>query len=198
MHNISRIFDNPTEDAAVVADLQAGDQAALHALYQRTLSRVYGLALKITGQTALAEEVTEDTYWQVWQEIDRFDAAKAPLLGWMLMICRSRAIDALRKQNGQTMQTVDLSQIADYWPDEAATPVQALALQQQQVWVREALRSLTPVQQQVLYHAFYMGLSQQEIAQSMQLPLGTIKSHIRRAQTTLKSLLDVEAGNYDK
>lgn len=190
VHTISSIFDSPAEDAALVADLQSGDQAALQRLYQRSLSKVYGLALKITGQAALAEEVTEDTYWQVWQEIDRFDAAKAPLLGWMLMMCRSRAIDALRKQGLQPAQTIELEQIAAYWPDEADTPMQALENKQQQSRVRQALNSLSPVQQQVLYHAFYLGLSQQEIAQLMQLPLGTVKSHMRRAQNALKSTLE--------
>lgn len=190
VHIITSIFDSPDDDAAIVAVLQAGDQAALHALYQRSVSRVYGLALKITGQAALAEEVTEDTYWQVWQEIDRFNAVKAPLLGWMLMICRSRAIDALRKQGVQPSLTIELEQIAAYWPDEADTPMQALENKQQQSRVRQALNSLSPVQQQVLYHAFYLGLSQQEIAQLMQLPLGTIKSHMRRAQQALKSTLE--------
>lgn len=173
-------------DEQLVTRLIARDQSALTALYTATLAKVYGLALKITRQPSLAEEVVEDTYWQVWQEICRYDAQKCPLLSWMLMICRSRAIDALRKRQ-KILEVVTETEVAD---DEAELSVEAQLIHKQDKHALQmAFQSLNATQKQVLHHSFYFGLSHQEIAHVMQLPLGTVKSTIKRAQTLLKNKL---------
>lgn len=173
-------------DEELVTRLIAREEGVLSELYDLTIKRVYGLALKITGQPTLAEEVAEDTYWQVWQEIYRYDAQKCPLLQWMLMICRSRAIDALRKHKPFVELTAELERRQEDWHPSPETSLQEK--QAQQV-MRQAMTGLSQVQKQILHHAFYLGLSQQEIATLMQLPLGTVKSNMRRAQLTLKAFL---------
>ncbi|HEY0906059.1 MAG TPA: RNA polymerase sigma factor [Methylophilus sp.] len=172
----------------MVTRLIARDEAALGELYSATIGKVYGLALKITTQAPLAEEVAEDTYWQVWQEICKYDASRCPLLPWMLMICRSRAIDALRKKNSLLEVAMAFEPAEEgYWE---GAPEQVLLQRQRDQQLHKAIAGLTPVQQQMLHHAFYFGLTQQEIASVMQLPLGTVKSGIRRAQQLLKDTLE--------
>jgi hypothetical protein len=82
---------------ALLARIARGEQAALESLYDLTLPRVFAVARRICVDSALAEEVTEDVYFQVWREAARFDATRAPALAWLLMLARSRALDALRR-----------------------------------------------------------------------------------------------------
>ncbi len=174
------------EDEQLITRLIERDESALSALYDATLSKVYGLALKITAQPSLAEEVVEDTYWQVWQEICRYDPNKCPLLSWMLMICRSRAIDAIRKRNTILEVATETDFAEEHW---GVSPEEQLASKQAEHALNEALKGLNATQKQVLHHSFYLGLSHQEIADVMQLPLGTVKSSIKRAQAFLKEKL---------
>lgn len=173
-------------DEQLITRLIERDESALEALYDATLAKVYGLALKITNQPSVAEEVVEDTFWQVWQEICRYDAQKCPLISWMLMICRSRAIDALRKRN-TILEVASETEFAD---EEAGMSVEEQLVRKQDAHaLARAFHALNPTQKQVLHHSFYFGLSHQEIANVMQLPLGTVKSTIKRAQTLLKDTL---------
>ncbi len=173
---------------AWIAAVVDHDETALHALYDATLSRVYGLVLRLVRRPQLAEEVVEDVYFQVWRQAPRFDPERGRPLTWLLGMARSRAIDALRREARFQHEALD----------EEATPLPApatesgdelLAVAQGHAQLHRALLLLKPQPRQLVALAFFSGLSHEEIASQTRLPLGTVKSQIRRALATLREAL---------
>ena len=182
----------------LVARLLRHDQQALSALYEKLIGRVYGLALRIARNPALAEEIATDVFWQVWRQAPRFDAGRGSVTAWVLTIARSRALDALRKVGPVTAQ-VDVETLpAD---DEAAAgglgeggdPQDLVSALQSHRELRQALTALEPLPRQLLAMAFFRGLTHEEIATQACLPLGTVKSHLRRAMERLRLVLQSQA-----
>jgi RNA polymerase sigma-70 factor (ECF subfamily) len=173
--------------------MAGGDEAALGQLYDATLSRVYGVALRVTGRKDLAEEVAVETFWQAWREATRFDGSRGEVMAWLLMICRSRALDALRRKDSAESHPEPETLVTEP-TDHAGTPLDQLLLAEQAGMVGDALKTLTPIQRQMIALAFFKDLSHQEICDHTGLPLGTVKSHLKRAQDGLKSALCVTRG----
>ncbi len=164
------------------------DERALAALYDATFSRVFGLVQRIVRNAAMAEEVVEETYFQVWRQAVRFDPARGKALTWLLAIARSRAIDALRREARFQHECLD----DDTGPEVAChvPPVdELLDLARHQSDLHKALMLLGAQPRQLVSLAFFRGLSHEEIAQQTQLPLGTVKSQIRRALMSLRETL---------
>ena len=178
------------EDAqmqAWVAAIATHDEQALENLYEATLARVYGVALRITRSPQAAEEVSEDVYWQVWREAPRFDVQRGNVIAWLLTIARSRALDYLRKQDDvELCEEPEL--LLSEEPARDGDPQDLLAATQNNAKLNQALQQLEPVQRQLVAMAFFRGLTHEEIAAFSDMALGTVKSHIRRA---LKQLHDV-------
>lgn len=168
------------------------DQDALAMLYDQLLPHVYGLALRITRTAELAEEVAQDTFWQVWRQAPRFDPARGTAKTWVLTMARSRALDALRKLALVDEPMPEEALMSMLAPDAGTPPDLLLAVQQGQ-HLHTALASLDELPRQLLALAFFRGLSHEEIAEVSGLPLGTVKSHIRRALLALKHLLTTDA-----
>jgi RNA polymerase sigma factor (sigma-70 family) len=168
------------------------DEAAFSALYEACLGRVYGLALRITRHAALAEEVAEDAFWQIWREAPRFDPARGTATAWLLTITRSRALDSLRARDPAKL-VEDVSEIAD-GHDSRAGPVDLLSATQSDQTLHQALAQLEAEPRQLIALAFFKGLTHDEIAAHTGIPLGTVKSHIRKGLTKLKSILGDAAG----
>jgi RNA polymerase sigma factor (sigma-70 family) len=182
---------NEAEDellCVLVARVSRSDQKALAELYDITVSRVYGLARGITRNLHCAEEVTEDVYWQVWRQALRFDRRRGPVMAWLLTLARSRSLDHLRRGDDATPHPEPETLVQDNG-DAQANPSHLLATAQRDRDLLTALDSLEPLPRQLLSLAFYRGLTHDEIAQQTRLPLGTVKSHIRRALASLRSLL---------
>jgi len=171
------------------------DEAALADLYRATIGRVYGLALRIVCNPALAEEVAEDTFWQVWRQAPRFDPRRGTALAWVLTIARSRALDAVRARTRAQADTVSADALGDaldaqrLHTDVADNPHDLLESVQSNEQLHGALRQLEAVPRQLVALAFFKGLTHEEIAGQTGLPLGTVKSHIRRALTVLRKWL---------
>jgi RNA polymerase sigma factor (sigma-70 family) len=179
--------DSPPELAAVMAGVAAGEQRALERFYRLTIGKVFGLALRIVRNRASAEEVAEDVYVQIWHRAATYDPQRGSPLGWALTICRSRAIDSLRRADKAILDpdpTERLDAIAQIVPG-----LQDLLQASQENALHAALNRLQAVQRQLLSLAFFRGLTHLEIAATTHLPLGTIKSHIRRALATLREEL---------
>lgn len=186
----------PTADAAqpvglledLIERMVCGDEAALSRFYDYTLSRVYGLALKITGRHDLAENVCTETYWQCWREAGRYDAQRGEPLAWLMIMTRTRALDALRRLDSVAFcPDPELLLENEHAPD--ASPLDQLLRGERCGSLRQAMRLLTPIQRQLLALAFYRDLSHQEISDQTGLPLGTVKSHLKRAQDSLRRAL---------
>lgn len=175
--------------AAWIAAIVEQDDRALAALYDATFSRVFGIVQRIVRRPALAEEVVEDSYFQVWRQAARFDPARGCALAWLLSIARSRAIDALRQE--ARFQHEPLHDEDSAGPDGSLPAAdQLLALARQHAALHRALMQLGAQPRQLLSLAFFRGLSHEEIAVQTRLPLGTVKSQIRRALLSLRELLD--------
>jgi RNA polymerase sigma-70 factor (ECF subfamily) len=164
------------------------DQVALGLLYDHLVDYVYGLALRITKHAPLAEEVVQDTFWQVWRQAPRYSPERGSVKAWVMTIARSRALDALRKIESDEIELVEetLQLIA---AADADAPPNLLAAVQQGQQLQSALAGLEPTPRHLLSLAFFRGLSHDEIAVCSGLPLGTVKSHIRRGLQLLEQNL---------
>lgn len=184
----------PVEDphsaplAALIARMATGDETALGRFYDLALPRVHALAMRITGRRDLAEEVCIETFWQCWREADRFDGQRGQPLAWLMVMTRSRALDALRRLD-RLHYCADPEQHLDGEACPAGSPLDRLLQDERADALGSALAMLTPVQRQMVALAFYRDLSHQEISAQTGLALGTVKSHLKRAQDSLRGLL---------
>jgi RNA polymerase sigma-70 factor (ECF subfamily) len=160
-----------------------GDQNAFLELYDRYAGRVYALAYKVLGDPMLAEEVTQDTFLKLWSHARLYLAERGLLLPWLLTITRFTALDRLRLEGRRPV----LSSVEDpdlLWqklPDPLSEPDEAR-------WrsLYLIVQSLPSDQKTVIELAYYQGLSQSEIAETLGWPLGTVKTRIRSAMESLR------------
>ncbi|HEX4948847.1 MAG TPA: sigma-70 family RNA polymerase sigma factor [Blastocatellia bacterium] len=187
-------FD-PVDEVTLIERLRAHDQTALDAVYQRYSSVVYAIALRIVGQPADAEDVVVDSFWQVWQQADSYDATRGQLRTWIVTIARSRALDRLRGLRRSPLMGAEEVDVAgrDVVADD--DPEQAAWLAQKASIVRTAMAALPREQRQALELAYYIGLSQSEIAERLGEPLGTIKTRIRLGMMKLREQLQLLQGS---
>lgn len=172
-----------------IARVIGQDQSALTILYERMLGQVYGLALRITRQAELAEEVVQVTFWQVWRQAPRFNPAIGSAQAWIMTIARSRALDKLRHSDKHEVALED--DLLDIIPcPDSQSPLSLLSKAEHGQQLKSALLVLEPVPRQLVSLAFWRGLSHEEIANLTAIPLGTVKSHIRRALVTLRQQLE--------
>jgi RNA polymerase sigma-70 factor (ECF subfamily) len=164
------------------------DERALERLYDLTFGKVYGVALRILRNAEAAEEVVEDTYWQAWREASRYDPARGRALTWLLTICRSRALDALRRREPAEV-TGDFESLQSDMAAEKNDPYDLLDAIQRSSAIHAAIGTLKPQVRQLLALAFFRGLTHQEIADACHMPLGTVKVTLFRACQQLKDCL---------
>ncbi len=166
------------------------DRHAFEDFYDATVHRAYSLVLRITRQHEMAEEVVSDVYLQVWRQVERYDAARGNVMAWLTVLCRSRALDAVRRNrpavtyeiynNDVVPEIVDLEQ-----------PQELLIAIEEKSAVHRALLKLSEQQRQLLALAYFRGYSHNELAQFTGLPIGTVKTQLRR---TLRALRDMMSG----
>ena len=175
----------------LVQSIAAGDQLALHALYERSHRFVFTLVMRITASRETAEELTIDVFHDVWRRAAHYDAANGTVLGWIMNQARSRAIDRLRFENRKKR-----SQNGDIPPAEvAADPRDVMELHEQAELLRAAVAALTPNERQAIETTFFAGLTHAEAAVRLNQPLGTVKTRIRSALHKLRDTLTVHGEN---
>lgn len=175
------------EDREAVARMIDGDQNGLAALYDRHGRFVYSLALRIVRDQADAEDVTQDVFVQVWRQADRFDPARGSVVGWMLTITRARAIDVLRRRGTRPTSVGDVTAF-DTSDDTPGQDMQ-IAWAQRTREVRTALESLPLLQRLAVELAFFDGLTHAQIAEQLDVPLGTVKTRVRHGLLRLRDRL---------
>jgi RNA polymerase sigma factor (sigma-70 family) len=183
--------DNQSEwhsEAELMRQVAAGDTGGLETLYDRYHAMAYALALRITTETGLAEDVVQDSFLGVWRNASRYAEVKGSVRGWLLAIVRHRAIDAIRRQRGGVALGEEGDEplptaltLPDIWPEVAGR------LDAEQV--RRALTSLPPAQREVIELAYFDGLTQREIALRTNAPLGTVKSRMRLGLVAMREQL---------
>ncbi len=181
----------PEQDwAALVQSIAAGDQAALHALYERAHRVVFTLALRITANRETAEELTVDVFHDVWRRASQYDAANGTVLGWIMNQARSRSIDRLRLESRKKRSHDGEKQQPPEEP--AADPRDVLELREQGEALRSAVAALTLDERQAIETTFFAGLTHAEAAVRLNQPLGTVKTRIRSGLHKLRQKLAVE------
>jgi RNA polymerase sigma-70 factor, ECF subfamily len=175
----------------LVQSIAAGDQPALHALYDRAHRVVFTLMMRITNNREIAEELTVDVFHDVWRHAGRYQAANGTVLGWIMNQARSRAIDRLRFENRKKRRDGDVAQPSS---ETAADPRDMLELREQGEALRTALAALTPNEREAIESTFFAGLTHAEAAARLNTPLGTIKTRIRSGLHKLRNALTSDAG----
>ena len=175
-------------DEALLERLSANaDENALSELYDRYQASMYGLAMRITNDAAMAQDAVQEAFVGVWRNAARYSGARASVRTWILSITHHRAIDLVRRRRQtsplpETDAVEEAFRVPDVWP-EVARAADAAA-------VRDAMSSLPDSQRQAIELAYFGGLTQTEIADKTGAPLGTIKSRVRLGLMQLRRILE--------
>jgi RNA polymerase sigma factor (sigma-70 family) len=183
-----RTVQHPSPDNQQLADdldhIAGGDRARFHALYQLTAPRLWAVVRRMVVHRQPAEDVLQETYLTIWRKAHLFDRSAGEALGWMTTIARHCAIAWLRQPGNATRHAN-----AEFPSQEDAEPI-AADTTQESVLFKQLLDKLPYEQQESLRLVYLYGMTQEEVGIALDVPLGTIKSRIRRGLIALKDLLD--------
>jgi RNA polymerase sigma factor (sigma-70 family) len=174
--------------AAALARVAAGDRAALRIVYQDTSAKLFGVCLRILNDRGEAEDVLQDVYVTVWRKAGSFDPARASPITWLVAIARNRAIDRLR--SSATSRRSEPIETAEDVRDEAPAALDLVVAAEQQARLKVCLGELEERHSTVIRSAFLDGVTYEQLAQRMDVPLGTMKSWIRRGLMKLRACLE--------
>lgn len=178
-------------DASLIRRVADRQPEALGELYTRYASILLGLARRILGNTADAEEVLQEVFVHVWNQGGRYDAGRSSVSTWLVLITRSRAIDRLRSRKvvERTHDAAHHEEPLEHTSPEGADNV---FMQERRERVRREMEKLPAEQREVLELAFYKGLTQTQIASAAEIPLGTVKTRTLLAMKKLRNALREE------
>jgi RNA polymerase sigma factor (sigma-70 family) len=174
--------------AAALARVAAGDRAALRLVYQDTSAKLFGVCLRILNDRSEAEDVLQDVYVTVWRKAAAFDPGRASPITWLVAIARNRAIDRLR--SSAVSRRMEPIESADAVSDPSPAALERVELAQQQQRLAGCLEELEARQATAIRTAFLDGATYEELAARMSVPLGTMKSWIRRGLLKLRACLE--------
>jgi RNA polymerase sigma factor (sigma-70 family) len=186
------------ELAQLISRCALGDRTAFARLYDLTSGHLFAVVLRIQRDRALAEDLLQEVYVNVWRAMGSFDAAQSQPMTWLTSVARNKAIDSLRRAQAQpVLQSVHRDDEDDDRPDldqqiadETAGPVDLLSQAGDARRLNTCMQVLTASQRQSVALAFFDGLSHAEVAAHLHQPLGTVKSWVRRALLSLKECLE--------
>ncbi|MCZ2498299.1 sigma-70 family RNA polymerase sigma factor [Xylophilus sp. Kf1] len=175
-----------------IAAQDAYSAKALRELYDLTSARMFGLALRVTGNREWAEDALQEAYLNIWRIAGDYRAGLSPPMAWMGVIVRSRSLDFLRRRNSERADAgVELD---DYLQDTLAgdgdDPLDMADASQQATALRQCLSRLENKQREVVSLAYLRDLSHSELAEQLKLPLGTVKTWIRRGLAQLRECME--------
>ena len=174
----------PQADADLLRRLATGDREAVAELYDRHAARVLGLAYRIVRNSSDAEDVVQEVFSQAWRTAPNYEASRGTVAGWLLMMARSRAIDRVRAR--QARRDAGVEPDPETIPSPAVSVSEQIIADQQTAQIRGAMVALPAEQKTALELAYFEGLTQSEIAERLQIPLGTVKTRIRSALAFLR------------
>ena len=199
----SRLPDEPlttpqderrAEDAALLLRIREKDERAIEALYARYSGPLYSLAYQVTGADRYAQEVVQEVFVAVWKDAGRYDPSRGALSSWLFALARHKAIDLVRKEANVRKHTADV----DLEFREADDDVDQEAwLRLRRDTVRAAITQLPEAQRTALELAFFGGLTHVEVAEKLEIPLGTAKTRIRTALLKLRDILGPSVSETD-
>ncbi|WP_322015451.1 sigma-70 family RNA polymerase sigma factor [Paraburkholderia sp. J12] len=163
-----------------------GDQAAFAELYRLTSSHLFALIVRMVHDRGEAEDLLQDVFTTAWRRADSFDAARGGAMTWLVTLARNRAIDRLRQHHEAQLD----DPVAEALPDESPTPAALVEASEERQRLERCLKQLERTQRGAIREAFFSGATYSELAERMSVPLGTLKSWIRRSLIQLKTCLE--------
>ncbi|WP_409166754.1 RNA polymerase sigma factor [Variovorax sp. H27-G14] len=181
----------PSPDAELMALIDRighRDEAALRQLYDRTSPKLMGLAMRVVRQREWAEDVIQEAFLTVWRVAGDYRASLSPPLAWLGLIVRSRALDLLRRRTADRAQlTQEFDELmADQMESDAPNPIDTADASEQAWALHQCLAQLDGKQREVVSLAYLREMSHGELAEQLKLPLGTVKTWIRRGLEKLR------------
>jgi RNA polymerase sigma-70 factor, ECF subfamily len=177
------------EEARLLARTAAGDRDAFRALYARYSAPLYSLAIRLVGNAGDAEELLQDAFVKIWRHAGSHDLRKSRPFTWAVTILRRTCIDHLRRRGSRPV-TTSLEEDTLPLAPSAADGAQAAEASEDAERLRGALAAVAPTQRRALELALFSGMTQTEIAQRLEQPVGTVKSWIRRGMLGLRTTLN--------
>ncbi len=190
--HLAAVPSGPVEEAdpdTLLLRVARGDEAAFAALYDRVGSRVYGLVKRVVRDPAQSEEVAQETLLEVWRSAARYDPDRGRATTWILTLAHRRAVDRVRSEQAGRAREDKVA--ARETPTEADVVADEVAVRLEQEQVRVALAALTDLQREALELAYYGGRTYREVAELLDVPLGTIKTRMRDGLIRLREALAV-------
>lgn len=181
---------NPAEReqlAKILAQTGRGDRQAFGELYKRTSAKLYGVCLRMLHDRGAAEEVLQEVYITVWDKADRFDAKRASAITWLVTLSRNKSIDRLRKHREETLD--DPTRLEGMADDRESPSADAQTSQEHQR-LEKCLDGLESRHRNAVREAFFRGATYNQLAARCSVPLGTMKSWIRRSLLQLRTCLE--------
>jgi RNA polymerase sigma-70 factor, ECF subfamily len=186
-------------DEGLAKLVSEGQEKALETLYDRYSRQAIGLACRILGQMELAEEVAQEAFLKFWERPELYQPERGRFISWLLSTVHNRAINERRRSSFRLNVSADrepaneeMPTLLNRIPDESPEPHELVWTQVQLRAVRQALEQLSSPQRKVIELAYFNGLNQREIAETLGEPLGTIKTRIRLSLQKLRSILYAE------
>ena len=178
-----------TELKAAMARLARGDRSALEFIYNATSAKLFGICLRILGERNEAEDALQDVYVNLWRNAERYDPERASPISWLATFARNRAIDRLR--TGKVRQGAVSVEEALEITDDAPLADSILETEQRNAKIHQCLGQLEERQQDAIRTAFFQGMTYAELAEARDVPLGTMKSWVRRGLSKLRRCLEI-------
>lgn len=183
------------DDEELVSLIGAKDRYALEEFYARYSGPVYSLAMQMLGDSGAAEEVAQDSFFNVWRRASSYRPDRGKVSTWLFSIAHHRVVDETRrrKRHEEIQSAQDVALLAEQ-AGESADPAGFVIGQMRRSKIKEALDGLRPEQRDVVVFAYYGGLTQSEIARKLDQPLGTVKTRMRLGLRALREVMGSQAG----
>jgi RNA polymerase sigma-70 factor (ECF subfamily) len=190
------VIDTEPADDLLIARVGQRDQDAFRTLYDRYADLVYSVALRVLADEGSAQDVAQDVFVRLWQSSEKYDAHRGRFMPWLLSVTRNRAVDEVRSRGRRrTHEQVPAEGAEDPIDHHALDPAAVAVWSSERQEILTALRTLPREQREPIELAYFAGLTQQEIAQRLNAPLGTVKTRIRLGMSKLRVALGRRVGN---
>ncbi|TMU84975.1 sigma-70 family RNA polymerase sigma factor [Bacillus sp. BHET2] len=185
---------NASKDIELYQQVLDKDSTALRQLYQQYEKLIYSFSYKMTGDREIAEEVIQEVFMKLWKNHSPYDRSKGKFSSWLLTMTRNTCLDAIRKRKKhESVEYIEKDSLQVSYD----TPDDQLEWKEKGAAIRACIHSLKDDQQKIVQLFYFKGLTQQSIAESTDIPLGTVKGRIRLALKHLHTCLKGKGGTFE-
>ena len=185
---IPPLASDPPTLARLIASVALGDQQAYRRLYDATSPKLFAIALRILREESRAEDVLQDSFVNVWNGAAGYNPSLSAPMTWMVTIVRNRALDYIRRTDHRTVELDD--DLEAVLESDHPTPQDLASRGQDAVSLQRCLKRLDAGQRQAIAFAYFQGLTHSELAATLKIPIGTVKTWIRRGLEKMRRCLD--------